>query len=305
MRLEHMSVNTMKIITDNNSQEIIHYPKPNFPLIVWRDDYAQWTDFCVGAHWHSDFEFAVLLSGEVDYYLSNQHIRMKKGDCVFVNANALHTATQCSCEKAVMIGVTFKPSIFGVDRNNPLYEKFFKDVINADFKGFQINTENEYGRKITQYIRELSTYDTECENYELLCVSVICNLWSTFLSYYKQKQPNFQPVITNSKYETEVKQIISYIQNNYMENFTVEDIAKSIGISRSECFKCFRQFTSKTPVEYLIEHRLTSAANMLKATDDTVLEICTKCGFSNSSYFGKLFKDKYGITPLNYRKHFQ
>ncbi len=303
MRLSRKNTNALKIVTDNNSQEIIDYSNPKFPLFVWRDDYEQWVDFCVGAHWHSDFEFSVLLSGELDYYLSNQYIRLKKGDCVFVNANALHTATQCSKEKAVMVGVTFKPTVFGTDRDNPLYEKFFENVINANFKGFQNSTENEHGKKISQLIKELSSYDTDDENYELQCISEICRLWSSFLSYCKQKHPDFQPVVTNSKFETEVKQIISYIQNNYMESFTVEDIAKSIGISRSECFKYFREFTTKTPIEYLLEYRLTSAANMLKATEDTVLEICTKCGFSNSSYFGKRFKEQYGVTPLEYRKH--
>ncbi len=166
----------------------------------------------------------------------------------------------------------------------------------------KINVESELGRNIKNKIIELEMLDIYSCYYELQSLSTLCSLWMDFNIYLQDKHSLIEPVITNTKLESNVKQIISYIKSHYMENIHVDDIAKEIGISRTECFRSFKKFTTKTPIEYLLEFRLSSASNMLVSTDDTVLEICTKCGFSNSSYFGKQFKRRYGITPIKYRK---
>ena len=98
------------------------------------------------------------------------------------------------------------------------------------------------------------------------------------------------------------KEIIAFIHTHYAEKITVEDIAYQIGISRSECFRCFKRFTNKRPVEYIIEYRLSKAAKLLRETETSVMAISLICGFENSSYFGKTFKKKYAVTPLQYRK---
>lgn len=54
-------------------------------------------------------------------------------------------------------------------------------------------------------------------------------------------------------------------------------------------------------INYLNDYRLDTAANMLLATNDNVLEIANACGFDNLSYFTRSFKKKYGITPEKYR----
>lgn len=92
-----------------------------------------------------------------------------------------------------------------------------------------------------------------------------------------------------------------YVQEHYQENFSIDTLAADAHISRSECFRCFKHYTGKTPVEYLNGYRLSAAANLLKSTEKTIAEICNICGFSSQSYFGKLFKQRYGISPLMFR----
>ena len=65
--------------------------------------------------------------------------------------------------------------------------------------------------------------------------------------------------------------------------------------------KFFKSFTSATFIEYLNRCRLEKAEELLRATDLTVLEISEQAGFENHSYFIRIFKRQYGITPRKYR----
>ena len=100
---------------------------------------------------------------------------------------------------------------------------------------------------------------------------------------------------------TRINKILSYIHENYSRKITADDIANHAKISRGECFRCFKRFMDKGLVEYVNEYRLSKAAELLKTTDMSIIDISTECGFENASYFGKMFKDTYNLTPLGYK----
>ena len=91
--------------------------------------------------------------------------------------------------------------------------------------------------------------------------------------------------------------------NAYKSSIKIDELASHAGISRAECFRCFKRYTGKTPIEYLNDYRLSQAANMLITTELSAVEIGLDCGFESQSYFGKLFKENYGATPLRFRKN--
>ena len=96
-----------------------------------------------------------------------------------------------------------------------------------------------------------------------------------------------------------------YMEEHYGESISAADIAVSIGISESLLFKLFRVNEDVTPTEYLRSVRLQHAEQML-LSDATVRisDIASFCGFSDTAYFCKVFKDEIGMTPKNYQsKH--
>ena len=95
--------------------------------------------------------------------------------------------------------------------------------------------------------------------------------------------------------------MLSYIYENYQNETAVEDIARAANISKSECFRCFRTMIGKKPVAFLNEYRLKKALELLSATDMQITEVCLACGFGHISYFGKLFREAYGMSPREYR----
>lgn len=96
--------------------------------------------------------------------------------------------------------------------------------------------------------------------------------------------------------------ILSYIENSYSENQIINSITKSFGISRSSLWRLFKQEINTTPTKYLQKIRLENARNLLEDGYD-ITTTSSRCGFSDCSHFIKKFKEKYGVTPLNYKKN--
>ena len=79
-------------------------------------------------------------------------------------------------------------------------------------------------------------------------------------------------------------------------------LAEKINISIYYLSHIFKQYTNQTPIEYLNQYRLSTAANLLKTTNDSIMDISFECGYNNVSYFNRAFKAKYNMTPKEYRK---
>jgi len=97
-----------------------------------------------------------------------------------------------------------------------------------------------------------------------------------------------------------IKQIVDDNLGN--ENYSVEELAKNIGLSRSMLYRRLKRLTGKSASEYIKERRLTLAKKMLEDNAGTVSEIACNTGFNSPSYFTKVFKKYYQITPGELRK---
>ncbi len=90
-------------------------------------------------------------------------------------------------------------------------------------------------------------------------------------------------------------------ENMHNEDFNIDTIAETVGLSRSAFFKKLKSLTGFAPIDLIREIRLTKAAKLLATTDNSISEIAFSVGFKESSYFGKCFKKKFRMTPLEYR----
>lgn len=295
-----MELRSIKV--DRNFRERIEYKDVFFPVDIWTDVYNTFVDKTMNCHWHEEFEFGVVLSGELDYYINDTYFRLVKGDCIFVNSNMMHMAKQPgNCCGAVMFTIVFPSSLFAGNPGSPVYRKYFQPLIDTRLQGFVVRQDNRNGKAMVDGLNAVYNLDGSSSGYELRCLGYLSTVWDAMVSYIKDADIPLPSGKIKRPYEKRVKDILSFIHDHYQENLTVEDIARHAGISRNECFRCFKKYVNKKPVEYINEYRLARAARLLRETNDTVTEICIACGFSGSSYFGKLFREAYGTTPLKYR----
>lgn len=105
----------------------------------------------------------------------------------------------------------------------------------------------------------------------------------------------------NSQTNDYIQDIYKYINDNYMYDILVKDIAKKICINQNYLIRVFREKTNLTPNQYLNEVRLFHAKQMLIESSLKTSEIAIKCGYNNPAYFAKCFKKKFYKTPSEYR----
>ena len=289
---------------DDTMRELFEYPDPSFPFVVWSGDFQSFADKTIVYHWHKEFEYGVLLSGELDYYIDGQHIHAQKGEAVFINSNIIHMAKHTTPSEINIFTVSFLPSLFVNGEKGTVYKKYFQPTLQSGIKGFCITPATHNGKAILELLYKLIDIDKNSPNdYELLCLTIVSRLWSITLKFIQEHEHEFVPLHREHNNEGKAKEILRYIHEHYKENIRIETLAQKTYISRSEVFRCFQKYTGQNPIEYLNEYRLAHAVNMLLETDKTVTQIALECGFSSSSYFGKVFKSKYAISPTQFKNN--
>ena len=99
-----------------------------------------------------------------------------------------------------------------------------------------------------------------------------------------------------------VLEIKKIVKNEYMNDIGLEEIAKKVCLTSSYVSFIFKKETGNTLIKYLTDYRLKQAKELLENSNMKIIDIGKACGYSNQSYFNKLFKNNYGMTPKQYRE---
>lgn len=98
-----------------------------------------------------------------------------------------------------------------------------------------------------------------------------------------------------------IKEALSFIEQNFQNDITVEEIASCCGLNRSYFGKIFHEVLGKSPQEFLISYRMTKATELLKLTSLSIAEVGSAVGYANQLHFSRAFKKIYGISPKQWR----
>ncbi len=115
-------------------------------------------------------------------------------------------------------------------------------------------------------------------------------------------EPTPEPVKITPLDEQLVEKAVRYVEENMQRSdLTVEEMSRSMGMSRVHLYKKILALTGKTPIEFIRVLRLKRAAQYLRESQLSVAEIAYKLGFNNPKYFSKYFREEYGISPSDYQ----
>ena len=101
--------------------------------------------------------------------------------------------------------------------------------------------------------------------------------------------------------ERQLLQVLEYINEHLNQDIKLADLAALLDISQFHFSHLFKQSVGTSPYQYLLQQRVERAKQLLKQTDQSIMEIAFLCGFNSHSHLSKQFRQLTGITPTAYR----
>lgn len=246
-------------------------------------------------HWHEDLQFIYVLEGVVRIKTLDQEEILSAREGVFINKNVVHLVEGMdACKyKSFLFPELFLEFYLGSPAAGLTKTVTEESGISLVLLHDQIPWQASILRLLRELV-ELEHHKDALYPYEVL--TRLTGLWLLML-----KNAATEDHSENKTAIIRTRQCLQYVQNHYREEISLEQLAKSASISKSECLRCFKETLQTTPYRYLMDYRLSVAAKLLRETEQPVNEIAMNCGFGQQSHFGKCFREKMGCTPSKYR----
>lgn len=259
----------------------------------------------VRQHRHTEFELSLILSGKGIYKTENGNFDIQENDIFLYSTNEYHCITDIfpDGDKLYMelLNIHFSPSyIMGTDSLNRNTE--YMNIFFSRKPSFEncIDRTNAYNPKLRELILSIKS---ECENkepcYETIVFARLTEILTLLLRHYNLAE---NKTIKPLRYVDNISSAITYINEHYNENITLNDITKAAHMHKTTFIANFKAIYHMTTWDYINIKRIEDSLTLLKSTDLTVLDIAIKCGFNSTANFSKIFKKITGITPSEYRK---
>lgn len=270
-----------------------------FPLIV-HETYLK--DKPLGFnnwHWHEELQFTIVLDGEMVMTLQGCNYTLRPGDGIFINSNIEHMSRPTTPDSARYLSLNVQPSLLTLFHGSVVEQKYYLPYIKEPQMQVVTFSRDGAGSILFSEVNELfHVLQDGSFGYELTAYGKLLHAWDLLL-----RHSGTTPALQTHLHERyEAKTILSFLHDHYGERLSLDDIAAEVHISKSECCRLFHASYGCSIFTYLTDYRLQKSVLLLSDSHLSVLEISDQCGFNSTSYFIKLFREKVGMTPLQYRR---
>lgn len=260
----------------DNSYEKHTYDNINLP-ILFHINHNKSKSFNF-IHWHENIEILFFEDGIGEVLVGENIVNSKKGDVIIVNSEELHSI------KALTDEVMYSCLI--IDKKTCEQFGFY---IDEQYVNTIVNDKRLY--KCLDVIKK--EFFEKNKYYAPAIMSAVIKILTILYRYYSSEES----YSSQSKNIIMVKAGIKYIKKHFKEQLTVEDIADYAGYSKYYFCRCFKEITGYTVNSYINTIRVDHAHNLLSKQGMSVSEVSEECGFSDISYFTKIFKKYASVLP--------
>lgn len=290
-----------EVIMADGRMEIVQSHERDFPYAAMESELGKYPNGCTPWHWHEHFEFGIMEKGRMVLRTQRGEMQLQAGEGYFLNANVLHRSMMHDRNEDVCLHAQlFLPEL--ISGTGLIARKYVSTVEKCvELEAVKLNGRNEaHARILAECRAAFAAAEEDGPAYEMDVSAHLCAAWGEL---YRMVRPEIERAQGQPREDVQrVKTMLSYIYEHYRRGITVREIADAAGICERECFRCFKQVLNTTPMLFLTNHRINMAARALAETNMSVGQIAEDCGFANSGYFGKVFRQKIKCTPLEFRR---
>lgn len=221
----------------------------------------------------SFYDFTAVLSGSMSYVADGQTYILEKNDGILLPPGTLRERLLGSEPvRYISFNFTLRP---GASLDLPIY---LRECITADMR-----------RMISVFPQShLSDHDSSREKAASLLNYLLCELRDSAAA----ESTNLH-----------ILHIMRYVNAQITMPLSLQSVSRDVGLSKEYVSSLFRKETGKTLTDYINERKLLLARQLLQNGDMAIGDIASHVGYENYSYFSRLFKRAFGISPVEMRKH--
>lgn len=261
-------------------------------------------------HTHEFIQIYYILNGTIKHTIENEKGYVTKGDIFILPPDIFHLLENMDCKDVEFISIGFMPSFIGFTYDEStflskflsylLIQNTLKDQFDikpkVTFSGeLQLQVENLVTDLLDEYISKREGYLLYIEG-QLLRLLVLIAREYVSTPYYSENKDKL------AAYNIAISGSIKYINENFIKDIKIYDVAKHFQLSRTYFCELFKQYTNKTFNEYINDLRISQAKHLLLSTKSSITDIAYSSGFNDSSSFSRKFLKKTGTSPSEFRK---
>ncbi len=247
------------------------------------------------AHRHIEFEILYILEGEVELLINDNRFIAKKGDLVLIESLAVHKVLKSEHANKFLL-LEFGPTFLG---------NSFNILANAEFNSpvFNVN-DNSISSAIKALLDEIIEEVTNCTIESKLIIQG--NIYKIAAHLHRMRKDGNK---LSQKQEAEIKlqmvvgKALELVNFRYKDALTVEDAARETGYSVSNFCRIFKKAFGTTFHSFLNDVRVKNACVLLSDATLPIYAIAQKVGYPDTKTFCRIFKEKKGLTPTEYRQN--
>ena len=297
-------------------KEDIKHVSNAFPIASYRYNGKNFTKLLY-AHWHTDVEVLCFEKGRFILNIETSPLVVDSPAMLLIPSKMIHSIALPgdAVESAIVFNAEIMRFAYYDKLQSNLYDYLYSTIrktpfiVKPEFDGYQKILEDfEYIRDnckskelMTQYTVKIKILDLFME-FERSGIFKILDLFMEF-----ERSGIFKNLELNTPFEKlrqeKLKELLEWIHDHHSGPLSVSDASKRMNFSEAYFCRFFKKAMNMSFIEYVNDYRLQMAADDILRGEKQISDVASDHGFDNESYFFRLFKKKYGITPLKYRQN--
>lgn len=184
----------------------------------------------------------------------------------------------------VAVPVLYNDTILGYIILGQMKKEFDFTAVEENISGLGLDMS-----QMKEHYSSLSFFDYD----KIQSVSNVASMLAKYILLENMLKPNINSNLEN---------VTDFIDKNLDQDLSIQNISRTVHMSKSVLYKYFRNYFGCTVGEYINTKRVEKSVEMLINTDLSIEEISQSVGFTSATYYGRVFSNKKGITPLKFRK---
>ncbi len=290
-----------EFVVDRNQVEQIDGMTTDYPYCMHERDLS---NIMIPWHWHEELELGYIQKGTSKIITLDKTFEVHQGDGFFINSNVMDMKKNATPGTSVLkINHIFHPVFLSGHFKSIFETKYITPITNNHtITVHVIRRGHKTSNQLLDHLVTLHALQAQNDK-EFHTRNLLSECWLLLIQELKEHvitADTIPPIM-----QDRLQNMISYIHQNFPHKITAAQIAASAHISEREAVRIFQKNIGMSPIEYLLSYRLNESLKHLSSNSMSITEISYACGFSESAYFGKLFKKQYGQTPTEYRQSCQ